>query len=301
MRGPARQHDRALDDVLELAHVARPVVLRQQIERLRRQLEVASCLFSSPYFSRKCCDEQRDVVLAIAQRRQLDRDDVQPVEQILAEPPVLHHLPQVDVGRGDDADVDLDRLHAAEAHELALLDHAQQLGLRLERDVADLVEEDAALVGEVEQPLLRVDGAGERALDVAEQRRLEQIGRQVAGVDGDERALRARRVGVDRARDQLLAGAALALNQDRRPARRRLDDQVEHLPHPRAAADDVRELVIPLLDVLPQVAVLVHQPAPLHRVADDDQHFVVLERLGDVVERAASSSPRSRSRPTRRP
>ena len=62
--------------------------------------------------------------------------------------------------------------------------------------------------------------------------------------------------------------------------------EVEHLPHPRAAADDVGELVVPLLDVLAQVAVLVQQPAPLHRVADDDQHFVVLERLGDVVEGA---------------
>ena len=34
-----RQHDRALDHVLELAHVARPVVLGQQVERVRRQLE----------------------------------------------------------------------------------------------------------------------------------------------------------------------------------------------------------------------------------------------------------------------
>ena len=142
-------------------------------------------------------------------------------------------------------------------------------------------------VGEVEQPLLRVDRAGERALDVAEERRFEQVRRQVAGVDRDERALGARRVGVDGARDQLLAGAALALDQNRRSARRRLDDQVEHLPHPRAAADDVRELVVALLDVLAQVAVLVDQPPPLHRVADDDEHFVVLERLGDVVERAA--------------
>ena len=130
--------------------------------------------------------------LALAQRRQVDADDVQPVEEVLAEPALLHLVLQVDVGGGDDAHVDLDRLHAAQAHELALLHHAQQLGLRLERDVADLVEEDAALVGELEQALLRVDGAGERALDVAEQRRLEQVRRQVAGVDGDERLVAAR-------------------------------------------------------------------------------------------------------------
>ena len=87
------------------------------------------------------------------------------------------------------------------------------------------------LIGEVEQTLLRVDGAGERALHVTEERRLQQIGRQVAGVDGDERALGAGRVGVNGARDQLLARAALALDQNRRPARRRLDDQIEHLAH----------------------------------------------------------------------
>ena len=91
---------------------------------------------------------------------------------------------------------------------------------------------------------------------------------------------------MDRARDELFPGAALALNQDRRSARRRLDDQIEDLTHARALADDVRELVIPLLNVLAQVAVLVDQPPALHRVTDDDDDFLVLERLGDVVEGA---------------
>ena len=169
----------------------------QQVQRLGRQLEVGLVVLLAVLLE-EVLREQRNVVLALAQRRQLHGDDVQPVEQVLAELAFVHHVPQVDVGRGDDPHVDLDRLDAAEAHELALLDDAQQLGLRLERDVADLVEEDRALVGELEQPLLRVDGAGERALDVAEQVRLEQVGRQVAGVDGDERAIRARGVLVQR-------------------------------------------------------------------------------------------------------
>ena len=89
------------------------------------------------------------------------------------------------------------------------------------------------------------------------------------------------------ARHQLLAGAALAVDQDRRPARRRLDDQVEHLPHARALADDLAEAVGVGLQVLPQRAVLGDQPPLRQRVAQDDQHLVVLERLGDVVEGAA--------------
>ena len=135
-------------------------------------------------------------------------------------------------------------------------------------------------------PLLRIDGAGECAFDVAEERRFEQVGRQVAGIDRDERPLGPGRVRVNRARHELLAGAALALNQNRRSAGRRLDDQVEHLPHPRAPADDVREVVVPAVPLLQQLAVLAHQPPPLHRVAHDDEDFVVLERLGDVVEGA---------------
>jgi hypothetical protein len=65
----------------------------------------------------------------------------------------------------------------------------QQLGLRVGRNVSDLVEEDAALVGQIAQPLLRIDCAGEGALDVAEERRLEKIGRQIPRVDRDEGAL----------------------------------------------------------------------------------------------------------------
>ena len=89
---------------------------------------------------------------------------------------------------------------------------------------------------------------------------------------------------MNRAGDQLLAGPALALDENGRSAGRGLDDQVEHLTHARALADDVGELVVALLNVLPEVAVLVNQPTPLEGVADHHQHFIVLERLGDVVE-----------------
>ena len=45
---------------------------------------------------------------------------------------------------------DADRLLAAEPLHLAVLQHAQQLGLRRLVQVADLVEEDAAAVGQLE-------------------------------------------------------------------------------------------------------------------------------------------------------
>ena len=92
---------------------------------------------------------------------------------------------------------------------------------------------------------------------------------------------------MQRARHELLARAALAGDQDRRPARRRLDDQVEDLPHPRTLADDVAETVGVRLQVLAQGAVLDDQPVLRQGVAQHGQDLVVLERLADVVEGAA--------------
>ena len=91
---------------------------------------------------------------------------------------------------------------------------------------------------------------------------------------------------MERPRDELLAGTALAVDQNRGAARRRLHDQVEDLLHPRGAADDLAEPVGVRLQILAEHAVLGDEAALGEGVADDGQHFVVLERLGDVVEGA---------------
>ena len=122
---------------------------------------------------------------------------------------------EIFVGRGEDADVHLDGFRAAQAHEFAFLNHAQQLGLRFRADGGDFVEENRALIGDFEEALFRGDGAGERALHVAEKLRFEQIHRNRAGVDGDESLVRARGCGMNRLGDQFLAGAAFAVRSAR--------------------------------------------------------------------------------------
>jgi hypothetical protein len=66
-----------------------------------------------------------------------------------------------------------------------LFEHAQQLYLHVGRHVADLVEEERAAMGVLEAAALLVDGAGERALFMAEQLGFEQIARDRAAIDGD--------------------------------------------------------------------------------------------------------------------
>ncbi len=95
--------------------------------------------------------EQGDVLLAVAQRRKLEADDVQAVEEVFAEAAFFDGLLQVDVGGGDDAHVHLDLLGSAEMHEAAVLQHAQDLGLHVHAHGADLVEEERAAVGDFEE------------------------------------------------------------------------------------------------------------------------------------------------------
>ncbi len=60
---------------------------------------------------------------------------------------------KVAVGRRHDAHVDLARPRAAHGLELALLQHAQELGLQVDGQLADLVEEDGAAVRQREAPV----------------------------------------------------------------------------------------------------------------------------------------------------
>ena len=143
---------------------------------------------------------------ALAQRRHLDGDHGEAVEEVLAEAALGDLLLQVLVRGGEHADVDAERLLAAHALERLLLQHAQHLGLRLQAHVADLVEEDRAAVGQLELAAAPRHRAGEGAALVAEELGLDQLLGDGRAVHLDEGAVAARRLRVDGARDQLLAG-----------------------------------------------------------------------------------------------
>jgi hypothetical protein len=53
--------------------------------------------------------EEKHVLPPLAKRRQLDREHIQAVVEVVAEPPGLHFLSQVPVGGGDEPDVGLQR------------------------------------------------------------------------------------------------------------------------------------------------------------------------------------------------
>ena len=168
--------------------------------------------------------EYWDVFAAIAQRRrQVDHLDA--VIQILAELLRGNAVEQVAVGRGDHAHVH-PRLRAigADALQLPVFEKAQQQRLHPQAHLADLVEEDRAAVRHVEQATPIIEGPGEAALDVPEQRRLQQLVGNGRAVDGDERGVGAAAATMNQSRDHLFADAALSGDQHLRVGARGIAD-----------------------------------------------------------------------------
>ena len=85
-----------------------------------------------------------DVRAPLPQRRHGNDDDAQAIEEILAELALRHALLQVDIGCRDDADVHAGRPRFPDRQDLSLFEEAEELRLHVDRQVADLVEEDRA-------------------------------------------------------------------------------------------------------------------------------------------------------------
>ena len=99
-------------------------------------------------------DDDGDVLPALAQGGNPDGEDVQPVVQILAELALGHHLPQIPVGGGEDPGLDGDLLLPANPKEGPGVEEGEQLRLEEQVQLADLVEQEGALVGQLQHPAL---------------------------------------------------------------------------------------------------------------------------------------------------
>uniref|UniRef100_A0A1I7YAB7 Uncharacterized protein n=1 Tax=Steinernema glaseri TaxID=37863 RepID=A0A1I7YAB7_9BILA len=77
-----------------------------------------------------------DVGATLAQGGQLEGDHVQAIVKVFAELADLGQVLQVAVGGGNQAHIDLLRLHRAHPSDLAFLQYAQQAGLGFERQFA---------------------------------------------------------------------------------------------------------------------------------------------------------------------
>ena len=210
----AAQH-RLFQHIAQFADVAAPGLGHQQGQGVGQQLGRRGAVAQRQVFAQHL-DQGRNVAAPRTQRRHAQRQHMQAVEQVFAELATLHHGHQIARGGGHQAHIERHQLVRAQGLDLALLQGAQQLGLHAQRHVADFVQEQGAAVGQLELAIAPLAvGAGVGPGGHAKEFGLQQGVGHGGNVHAHERPAGARRRGMDRMGQQLLAGAGFAQQQHR--------------------------------------------------------------------------------------
>src|SRR5262249_2403806 len=130
-------------------------------------------------------EQDRNILAPLTERRKLDLDCIETEEQVLAEALLVRKLFGRGIGRRNDADIDRNGFVRSDRNHLPLLKCSQELGLKMQRQVADLVQEQGAVVRRLEAADPLASGAGERAFDVTEELGFEQGLARGAEIDRD--------------------------------------------------------------------------------------------------------------------
>ena len=217
----------ALHEIAQLAHIAGPRILGQQLHGPRGDT-VERPVVQTGKLGHEPTHQQRDVIRPLTQRRQIDAQHVEAIVQIGAEPALLHVLAQRAVGRRHHAHVNRDGLRSAHPRDFALLQHPQQLHLRAGGHLADLVQKERTRVRQLKSPQTSLSRAGECALLVSEQFALQQRLWERPHVHRNERLRTTRAQAMNGPRHELLARAALTFDEHRARHRRNLFDLHQH-------------------------------------------------------------------------
>ena len=214
----------------------------------------------------------------------MNRHHVETEVEVLAESPGGDFVGEVAIGGRDHPHVDGDRLVVADPHDHPFLQRAKDFGLRRQREVADLIEEERATICRLESPRLIGDRARERPFDVAEELTLHQFAGNRGTVHFDERAVLPDRGLVDGARHQLLAAAVLAGDEDPGVGRSDASHQLADLRQRGAVTNHGEARVGDLGEALAQPGVLAREAPVIERALDRHQEAIGIERLLEEVK-----------------
>jgi hypothetical protein len=112
------------------------------------------------YFSRKCAANWPNVFGALAQWRNFEGECGEAVVQIFAELPFPHEREEMGVRGGDDAGIHAHNFGAAETLQFFLLEKTEQLGLKAQWHLADLIEKQRASLRSLNSSRVGLCGSG---------------------------------------------------------------------------------------------------------------------------------------------
>ena len=282
--------DDSLEGVREFANVAWPVVAGELVEHLLAGTNPRLAILPTELLE-EVLDEEGDIAGTLAECGQFDVHDLESIVEVGSELVALNRLFELAVRRGDDPDVDRALLCTADPARTLRLENVQELRLHLEGHVPDLIEEDRAATRDFEEPLFPLGRAGERALLVSEKFTFDQVAGESRAVHLHEGVIRQWAAIVNEARQEVLTGPRLALDQHGRQVgggfegdARELIDEGADFVELGAPADDLR--LFSLAAALPLESLhLGAQARVLQFSRDDELQLLQVEGLFEVVDR----------------
>src|SRR5467141_4266842 len=127
--------------------------------------------------------QQRNIPLAFPQGRNVDGKNIQAKKEIGSELLLAHHRFEIAVRSGNQACVGPKRARASQPLELSLLQHAEQFGLQLERNLSYLIQKNRTAVGYFEAANALRDRSRECALLMPKQLAFQQARRYGRAVE----------------------------------------------------------------------------------------------------------------------
>ena len=209
----------AFDDILEFTNIAGPIVGEQSSYAAFRKSSAFDAVFLGKTLE-KMIGEDFDIPRALAERGDLDGENIEAVVEILAKFAFLNRFEKVAVRGGKDADIDFDGFISPDAFEFPLLEDAEELGLEGEGDLTDLVEQNRAAIRQLEAAIPLIGRAGEGAFFVAEEFAFDKRLGNGGAVDLDERLVGTLAVEENLVGNKLFTRSIFTADHDRgiRPA-----------------------------------------------------------------------------------
>src|SRR5271165_4369130 len=113
----------AFYQIAQFTDIAGPGITQQNFHCRVAKLAGLLSILRAELIQKESCNHG-DVFLAITQRRNKEGNDVEAIEEVLAERATGNFLLEILVGGGDDADVDVECLVGADAFEALLFEDA---------------------------------------------------------------------------------------------------------------------------------------------------------------------------------
>src|SRR4029077_4358697 len=165
-RATFRHNDCPLNHILQLTHVAGPIVALQFLHVQLGQARTSNYKAAGGLFD-KVFGNLPDIFETLSQRRDLDWEDAETIIQVEAEPACFGLCQEVAIRCRYETDFYCSGALVSHPLKLPFLQDAQKLALEVQRDFPDLVQKQGAVVCQIEAADTIFNGARERASDMA--------------------------------------------------------------------------------------------------------------------------------------